>query len=82
MENIYRALIVSSLVFLSFGLFANVGSVDDSYRQKSAACENAPESGDKSVSRDVNPANVLANLGSLVDSRRKGKSRGSGDAVQ
>ncbi len=82
MENIYRALIISSLSFLSFGLLASVGSVDDSYSQKSAACENAPESADKSVSRDINPANVLANLGSLVDSRRNEKSRGSGDAVQ
>ena len=74
---------ILSLILLSFSVFASVGSVDDSYGQKSAACENAPESQDKSVSRDVNPANVLANLGALVDSRRDNrKSKGDGKAVQ
>lgn len=74
---------VLSLILLSFSVFASVGSVDDGYGQKSAACENAPESQDKSVSRDVNPANVLANLGTLVDSRQnKGKSKGDSKAVQ
>ena len=82
MEIVYRALIISSLFFLSFSVFASVGSVDDSYGQKAAACEKAPESGDKAVSRDVNLNNVLANLNVLVDSHRNENSNGSSDAVQ
>lgn len=76
----YYSLIFGILLF-SFSVFANVGSVDSHSEQKAAACTNAPESKlDQSVSREVNPANVLANLVPETEriNNRRNRSRSTG----
>lgn len=82
----YYSLIFSSLLF-SFTVFATVGSVDAHSDQKAAACTNAPESKtDQSVSREINPANVMANLGLEVerstDRRNRRRSTGREGSLQ
>ena len=76
---LYYSLIFGILLF-SFSVLANVGSVDSHSAQKAAACTNAPESRtDQSVSREINPANVLANLVPEAErSNRKNRSRSTG----
>ena len=79
--------VLSGGLIFSFGAFANVGSVDSRSGQKAAACVYAQESrSDKTASRDVNPANILANLVDQTEERpvrreRRGQ-RGSGKSVQ
>ena len=75
----YYSLIFGVLLF-SFSVFANVGSVDSYSDQKAAACTNAPESRtDQSVSREINPGNVLANLVPEEErSNRKNRGRSTG----
>lgn len=68
--------LIFGVLFFSFSVFANVGSVDSHSDQKAAACTNAPESRtDQSVSREINPANVLANLVPEADGSKDRRNR-------
>ncbi len=61
------SLITGVLLLLSLSVFSNVGPVDSAYGKKSAACEYASESSvDKTASRDVNVANVVANVADAI----------------
>ena len=82
MSFLYYFFVVGSLFFLSFGVFADVGSVDSSYGRKAAACTNQSESADKAVSREINPANVIANLVDQVEQprRRSRRSKSGGSS--
>lgn len=82
----YYSLIFGVFLF-SFNVFANVGSVDSHSDQKAAACTNAPESRtDQSVSREINPGNVLANLvpeaERSTNRRNRGRSTGREGSLQ
>ena len=67
---------------------ATVGSVDDHELQKVAACNYNPRGHGQGDERAVNPGNVLANLGTVVEEERPKKRkqprrrRGRGGSVQ
>ncbi len=64
---LYRVLFTVFLFLFSFSLTANVGSVDNHFHQKQMACENSPESKEKTVGREVNHGRILANLLSEIE---------------
>lgn len=69
MRHIYRFFIVGGLLCFSCGALSKVGPVS-SQAGKIAACTYALGKGDN---KDVNPANVIANLGSII--KKPGKSK-------
>ena len=89
MLYVYRVLIVGALLGFSFIALSKVGPVNSNL-DKLAACSNAPKSADQSDSRDINPANVLANLGTSIavskpsksKKRRKARGQGHGGSVR
>ncbi|MDE0518891.1 MAG: hypothetical protein F4X95_02625 [Oligoflexia bacterium] len=76
-----RYLLVYSLLFLPLEVFSSVGSVDNKEAQKIAACDNASEGAGKAVAREINPSNVMANIGLGVadDDDQKQKINNPGD---
>ncbi len=85
MLHAYRFFFAGILFFLSLWALANVGVVEGSGPSKVAACTNNPQSVHQDDDRNINPANVVANLGVTVreerpqkrKSRRRGQGRGA-----
>ena len=76
-------IIIGFFFFLSMGAFSNVGPVDSPYGKKAAACEYSSEnSADKTASREVNVAGIVANVVGIVETpsrrqqNRKSRSKG------
>ena len=63
-----RYLLVCGLFLLPLGLFANinVGSMDGPLGRVASCDGNTESIGTKAVAREINPGNVVANLGIVV----------------
>ena len=83
---VYPVLTLGLFLFSPSMSLAKVGPVDN--HDKTAACTNAPRGHGQGYDRGVNPANVLANLGTVVEEERPKKRRqprrrrGRGGSVQ
>ena len=81
MQIFFRYLLAYSFIFFPLELVAAVGSVDNKEAQKIAACDNASEGAGQAVSREINPSNVMANIGLEVgdDGPQKQRINNQGD---
>ena len=81
MKNLYFLLIPVVFSFSVFGA-RTVGVVDGQEAQKAAACENAPKSSSQGDDKNINVANVVANLVPGVEAQTPSSQRRGGGGAQ